>query len=176
MKSCPGLGGLTGRGARARVLAVSACPLSEAIMHNLSVCVKCVGIATAVTFLAGCTGWSTEMKVEETAYQALSLYDTAQTVQTARHPECYSESDPLTSAILGSHPRPNAVIGYGIARAGLHAFVTDWMQKDGASPTALRIWQGLTIVYEANDVRKNAVIGLRFGSAHVPSYAPCLHR
>lgn len=123
--------------------------------------------------LTGCADWSRETRIEEATYQVLSAVDTAQTFQAARHPECYGEGDPITSVVIGQHPKPGAVLGYGIARAGLHAFVTDWMVRDDASPTALRIWQALTLGIEGRDVRNNWVIGLRFSSATPPAYAPC---
>ena len=128
----------------------------------------------AVVCLSGCSEWSREMRVEESAYQVLSAVDTIQTVQVTRRPDCYQESDPVTNFVIGNHPRAGAVIAWGVARAGLHAFVTDWMQREDAAPWAKRTWQALTIGYEARDVGQNWSIGLHFGAPRVPDYAPCL--
>ena len=126
--------------------------------------------------LAGCSSWSRETRIEEATYQVLSAVDTAQTYHGAKDPACYTESDPITSMVIGNHPKPATVIGYGVARAGLHAFVTDWMVRDDAAPWAIRTWELLSIGVEGKDVHGNWVIGLRVGSAHAPSYAPCMRR
>ena len=123
--------------------------------------------------LSGCADWSRETRVEESAYQLLSAVDTVQTYHGAKDPGCYTESDPITSMAIGDHPKPSAVLGYGVARAGLHAFVTDWMVHDDAAPWAVRTWELLSIGVEGRDVRGNWIIGLRVGSSTPPSYAPC---
>jgi hypothetical protein len=139
----------------------------ENIMNRLMTFAACL-------MLTGCADWSRETKVEESAYQVLGVVDTIQTYHATQRPECYGEGDPVTSFVIGNHPKPGSVIAWGVVRAGLHAWVTDWMVRDDASPMALRIWQGLSIGIETYDVGRNWNIGLRFGSAKPPSYAPCL--
>ena len=100
--------------------------------------------------------WFTPLTNKEVAAQAvftgLTLLDWNQTLQIARHPEEYSETNP----VLGEHPsvgKVNTLMSLGIVS---HAFVT-W-----AIPKEYRpYWQYIWIGIETQSVHMNWQSGLR---------------
>jgi hypothetical protein len=131
--------------------------------------------AISTTFaLAGCAGWSTETKVEEAAYQALSAYDTVQSIHGANNPACYTESRWPTANVIGPHPSPSTALAWGVARSGLHLAVTALLEEQEAPRWVQRVWQGTNLAFEGRNVWQNQAIGLRFSSGAPPKDAPCL--
>jgi hypothetical protein len=102
----------------------------------------------------------------EEVYQALHAYDFAQTVTVAREPACYHENDPLTAALIGSHPSESNVEMVWAAESLGHLAVTNWLDREvdaTDSPgwiRARRFWHGLSIGIEGYYVARNASIGL----------------
>ena len=126
--------------------------------------------------MGGCTSWSRETQIEEGTYQVLSAIDTVQSTRAARDPSCYAESSFTTRAVIGEHPSPQAAIGWGVSRAGIHAAITGILEAEDADRWVRRAWQAIGIGVEGKVVRQNWVIGLHIGSADPPAYAPCLQR
>ena len=126
--------------------------------------------------MGGCTSWSRETQIEEGTYQVLSAIDTIQSARGARDPSCYAESSMVTRTVIGEHPSPQAAIGWGVSRAGIHAAITGILEAEDADRWVRRVWQAIGIGVEGKVVRQNWVIGLHIGSAEPPAYAPCLQR
>jgi hypothetical protein len=135
-------------------------------MRTLLACLCCIA-------LWGCA-WSPETKLEEATYQAFSAYDTAQSMQQAKRPDCYQESRFPTVNLLGRHPSASSQLEWGVARGAIHIGVTSLLEAEDAPVWVRRVWQGVTIGIEAGESWHNQTLGLRFSSATPPAYAPCL--
>lgn len=111
--------------------------------------------------LAGCA-LSPAARDTEIAYQALNIIDTGQTVSTARNPNVYSEVDPITRPLIGTHPSTAHVYEVMAAIAIVHAGVTFWLdshdQGDGPWHTASLLWQALSLTDKAVIVIRNATL------------------
>lgn len=132
-----------------------------------------VVIAFAIVLTAGCA----ELKPRppsavEVVYQVANAYDFAQTVNTARRPDCgYYERDPFTKTLVGEHPPQGQVEGVWAAQAVFHYAVSNWLANEVDATdsnwwrAALVTWQVLTIADSVHNVVHNQSIGLRpFGA------------
>lgn len=107
----------------------------------------------------------------EIAYQVTNAVDFAQTVNTARRPDCYRESDLVTSQIIGSHPSTQSVEAMWAIQSAAHYLVSNWLDRE-AEATGSRSWEVARIIWHGamlgNSIRNvvaNERIGLRpFGS------------
>lgn len=104
---------------------------------------------------AGCSS----MSPAERTWQSLHLVDTLQTVQLARHSECYREANPLTRAIIGRHPSGAEVVAWGIAFGIAHNAVSRRLEERGPR-WALRAWNWTRITAKGATVASNARAGL----------------
>ena len=120
--------------------------------------------------LGGCAGWSTETKIEEGAYQALSAADTVQSLSIAREPDRYVESSYPTAAVIGHHPSVAGEMAWGIGRGAFHYVITDALETHDAPRWVRRAWQVVNIGIEGNAVHRNWQLGLHFG--HTVSTQP----
>lgn len=77
-------------------------------------------------------------RIAETAWLTMHTIDTMQTVQIAKHPDCYYEANPLAAAMFGSkHPDADRVVVMNILTAALHSRVSSWLD-DKVSRAQLR--------------------------------------
>lgn len=88
----------------------------------------------------------------EVAYQAVHLADWLQTVQIAKNPERWTETNP----ILGEHPSVNEVHRYFLTTAVGHALVSHFIP----SPKLTYLWQGATIAVQVGYVYHNHQLGI----------------
>lgn len=73
----------------------------------------------------------------EGTFLALATIDTMQTVQIAKHPKCYYESDPLARALYGTkHPSVGKVIGINVLMITAHTMVASWLDDKVAAESA----------------------------------------
>ena len=122
----------------------------------------CVGLLAVL--LCGCEGWSRETIAWESAYQAIHAIDGLQTLEIARHPNCYEEV--AGAHWLGSHPSEGDVAVWWGTMAALHAGVTQALVSNDASVGWMRFWQLVTLIQPAYSVGKNWSIGLHVGNVH----------
>jgi hypothetical protein len=114
--------------------------------------------------LTGCT-LSPAARVEEATWQLLHTIDVGQTVQIAKNPNCYSESN----AFIGPHPTVTTVIWYGLGTSVLHYMLTDWLgEKLADHPWVQHLWFAESAFITGKDVYTNSHDGLHFGSAECP--------
>jgi hypothetical protein len=120
-------------------------------------------LAVAVLALAGCANLSPAMR-SEIAWQAMNAVDTGQTVTIARQPAAFHEADPLTSRIVGEHPREGSVYGVMLGYAVLHAGVSLWLDRmdpgAGGWHKANIAWHAISIGSKGAVVVHNFAIGL----------------
>lgn len=70
----------------------------------------------------------------EGTWLVLDAIDTMQTVQIAKHPECYHEADGIAAMLYGGqHPNVGRVIGTNLVLAIGHTMVTSWLDDEVAS-------------------------------------------
>ena len=115
--------------------------------------------------------WAGSAQVAEVTWQALNVVDTAQTVMIARSPTCFKESDAISQGIIGEHPTQAKVYLLGIGYGVLHYTVTRFIEERDIrdeegypeSPWWLAhiAWHTLTLIYKADTVVNNNIIGLR---------------
>jgi hypothetical protein len=93
----------------------------------------------------------------EIAYQAVHVADWLQTLQIARNPDRWSETNP----ILGEHPSVSDVNQYFLATAVGHALISHYIP----SAKMTRVWQGTTIAIQRGYVIHNHSLGIsiKFG-------------
>jgi hypothetical protein len=115
-------------------------------------------------FLSACS--NLPISRTEQAYQALSAVDFAQTINTARRPDCFVEQG-FASVFIGRSPSVASVGLFWAAQAVTHAVITRWLENQAENVPgrgwdgALHMWQTLTIGLTTYDVAHNASIGLR---------------
>jgi len=118
---------------------------------------------------------------QEAVWQALDTVDTAQTVQIARHPVCYFEGDPLARLMYGGpHPSESKVIAVNALMAGVHSFVSSWLDVQVAResvehPDSMRAWKiarqtwyVVSFVYSGAAVARNFREGIRPSGTRCP--------
>ncbi len=126
-------------------------------------------LAVCGVLAASLSGCSTlpESGRTELAYQVLNAADFAQTVNIARRPDCYIESNPVTSRLIGEHPSTGAVAGAWAAQAMAHYLVSNWLDREVDATDAKgwrvtrSIWQALTIGMAGYNVARNHNMSLR---------------
>jgi len=91
-------------------------------------------------------------------WQSLHAIDAAQTLSIARDPDCYYEA--VVDPLIGRHPPQGLVLAWAAGAALLHFAITNYLTEH-ASPTMVRIWQGITIGSSAYWVSHNYSNGLR---------------
>lgn len=115
----------------------------------------------------------------ELSWLALDAIDTMQTVQIARHPKCYRETDKVASRMYGSdHPDVGKVVAINLALAFGHTVVTSWlddkvaeheMKNDGSVGSwyvGRIVWHAVGILGTGAAVAGNFGIGLTPMGAH----------
>lgn len=129
---------------------------------------KVVTIVLAILvgyLLAGCSTVR-EMSPQEKLWQALHAVDSAQTLQIARHPDCYREIGWGTQELIGEHPSEVNVVAWAIGSAAAHAWVSSWLEDHHAPKWAQWTWHTLTIARSADYVKNNFEQGLSPTGAH----------
>lgn len=137
-------------------------------------------IALAILLMAACcTGCATlesSSTKAEAVWQGLNALDTAQTVNIARRPDCFSEVDPLTSTLIGKKPDTAEVLAVGLAYAWAHDRVSGWLDRKvesavvndrnvGGWYVGRFLWHAVGLVGKAHTVNNNHRIGMRpFGA------------
>jgi hypothetical protein len=141
-------------------------------------------LALVLLALCGCTAMFPReqgSRTAESAWLALHAVDTAQTIQIARHPECFHEANPLASAVYGTdHPSASRVAVTNVALALVHSSVSAWLDDRVASARASdsdmvgpwyvgRIaWHTVSLLGTGSAVVGNFSIGLKPTSARCP--------
>lgn len=101
----------------------------------------------------GADEWTSGDTARQAVYLTLHVADWAQTRHIARHPEEFTERNP----VLGEHPSVGRVNGYFAATALAHTAVS-W-----ALPRGWREgWQYVTIGVESVVVARNYRLGVKF--------------
>lgn len=142
----------------------------------------CYWIALLVLIaLSGCTTakppdvfpWEHGSRVAEGTWIALHTIDTLQTVQIAKHPQCYREANPIAAAIYGTdHPSASRVAITNVALMFVHSGVSRWFD-DGVERARARgddsvgpwyvgriAWHAVSILGTGSAVANNFNIGL----------------
>ena len=89
-------------------------------------------------------------------WQTAHAIDVAQTIQISKHPECYSESNRFTKAMIGSKPSEEEVYMWGAGTAIAHYFLSK-AAKGTRFEKFLYVGTGMQL----NSVVNNHAIGLR---------------
>ncbi|MBL4623360.1 MAG: hypothetical protein JKY89_13275 [Immundisolibacteraceae bacterium] len=98
------------------------------------------------------------------ARQALHAIDFAQTLQTAKYPDCLYESFPVTRKIIGKQPSKQSVILRGVTTSYLSAQLDHYIYKSDLS-TGWKDFLGYVMVgVTADTIIKNYGIGIRIGA------------
>ena len=127
---------------------------------------KIVAMFTLLLLVSGCATWSKKDIAREAAWQTLNYVDWTQTRKIARHPENYSETNP----ILGKYPSLEEVNLYMGTSALLHPiiahYIPTWMEATGVFPqtwveNSRAVFQYITIGINTGNVVHNYNIGLR---------------
>lgn len=128
--------------------------------------------------LPGCAMFPREQTTRraEVAWITLDAIDTLQTMQIAKHPECFHEHNPIASALYGSdHPTVSRVAVTNVALALLHPVVSRWLDDgyENASDDTVGLWafgrigwHGLSLLGSGRAVLGNFSIGLTPTSAN----------
>jgi hypothetical protein len=101
--------------------------------------------------LSGCATWRKEDTYREAAALALIAVDHGQTLNIAKHPEKWTETNP----ILGEHPSIAEVNRYFVAAYILHPTISAVLP-----PKYRTWWQWVTIGVQAGYVTHNFSIGI----------------
>lgn len=141
-----------------------------------------------VIVLAFCTSGCSSLPMSryEQTWQTLNAIDYGQTMQTARSPSCYTEVNPVTQRLIGSHPSETEVTavmaGYALAHYSINRFLEGKAESTGSSVWhgTLRFFQASTLLVTTRAAVRNHHFGLRpFGGAKscalppsAPSYDP----
>lgn len=126
-------------------------------------------LIVAVSALALCACSLTPSERAQATWHTLNLIDMGQTDHLARAPDCYSEGNPITKALIGEHPQRAEAAAVGIAYAAGYHFVSRWLDEKVEERPRMRYlrtaWHVLSIGTKAAIVARNHDHGLRVGSA-----------
>jgi hypothetical protein len=91
----------------------------------------------------------------EGGFLVLDTIDTLQTVQIAKHPECFREADPLAAKMYGTdHPSVGEVMGVNVALMLVHTMAAAWLddevaKHDAANDGSVGPWYIGRVVFHA---------------------------
>lgn len=114
----------------------------------------------------------------EGAWLVLDAVDTLQTVQIAKHHNCFRESDPLAAWIYGSkYPNAGRVVLTNIVLATAHTMVTSWLDDKVATGSigwyrARVAWHTGSLLYSGVAVAHNMQQGLGLTTVHNSDCTP----
>jgi hypothetical protein len=111
------------------------------------------------------------LAVAEGVYQASTWVDVAQTIKGPVEDRCYAETDQITRAFTGSHPKTQALVGYRIGYDVTHLLVARWLSANDHPYVAWAL-EALTIGDEGYAIKQNYAVGIRLGAPNVHP-APC---
>jgi hypothetical protein len=120
-----------------------------------------VAALIGVLLISGCATFRSlpaETRAQEITWQSVHAIDAAQTLSVARDPDCYYEA--VVDPLIGRHPPQGLVLAWAAGASLLHFAITNYLTGH-ASPTMVRIWQGITIGSSAYWVSHNYSNGLR---------------
>jgi hypothetical protein len=83
----------------------------------------------------------------EGAWQTLNVLDSMQTIHIANAPECYSEGNPVTRALVGEHPSKEKVIAVGIVYGLAHYGISKWLERKENEQGQTSGWRTLRITW-----------------------------
>jgi hypothetical protein len=135
-----------------------------------------VVILIGVLLISGCAtvgDLPPETRAQEMAWQSLHAIDAAQTLSVARDPDCYEEA--VVDPLIGRHPPQGLVLAWAAGASLLHFAITNYL-TEYASPTVVRIWQGISIGSSAYFVSHNYSNGVRVFSHDEPPVGVCGER
>ena len=111
-------------------------------------------------------------------WQWMSI-DTLQTVQIAKHRQCFIETDPIAVKLYGSNrPKVGPVIAVNLIMAGVHDATASWLDRevdrhlaaDNANPgldsvgpwySARAVFYAVSLLYSGYSVMDNSFRGIR---------------
>jgi hypothetical protein len=111
--------------------------------------------AAVLSALSGCASMTREQIAYESAYQALHVVDTIQTLKIRKHSLVYE-----TNPILGKHPSDAEVISYMAAESVAHFFITSALSRSKAPRWLNSSWHYLSIGWNGRNVVVNYRNGL----------------
>jgi len=99
--------------------------------------------------LSGCVNVR-EMTGTEVAWQTMNAIDIVQTLQVAKFPECYEESNWMTKALIGKHPSESEVLAVGVLYGWGHAKISEMIRSrmtfdENGDPS--NAWEAVNIVW-----------------------------
>lgn len=77
--------------------------------------------------LSACSNF--QMSRKEMVWQTLHAIDAAQTLQIAKHPECFGEGNAFTRELIGEHPSEKNVLVWWLTSAITYHFVDQWFAE-----------------------------------------------
>lgn len=102
-----------------------------------------VAVLAMLVLLSGCASFPVPLNPQseqqnsdyaEGAFLALDTIDTLQTINIAKHPNCWREADPFAAKIYGTdHPSVGKVIGINIALMLAHTMLASWLDDEVAT-------------------------------------------
>lgn len=146
-----------------------------------------IGALVLALVLLACSGCANTFprdhgsRVAEKTWLVLHAVDTAQTVQIARHPQCFREANPAAAFVYGSdQPKAQRVLLTNLALGLVHTRVSRWFD-DGYERARLRengtpgpwavgriMWHTVSIVGTGAAVANNFSQGIGVTSARCP--------
>jgi hypothetical protein len=99
----------------------------------------------------------------EGAFQLEHLADVVQTMHGAGTDPCFSEGDPTTKALIGSHPSQASIFAWGVGYGAVHYGITAWL-LDHDHDRIAAVWEAASIIDTAAVVDHNYSIGVRIGA------------
>lgn len=114
--------------------------------------------ALAALCLCGCAS----MSPYEKAWQTMHLVDVAQTVEgAARDPICHSESNPITSRLIGEYPHRDEVIAWGVGTSIAHYFAGRWVDNSDWPEAVKTLVRSIDLGYKGLVIGRNYDNGIR---------------
>lgn len=129
-------------------------------------------ILAIAALCSGCATIEPSSTKAEAVWQGLNVLDTAQTLNIAKRPDCFSEINPVSHALVGSKPNVAQVLGLGLAYAWSHDRISGWLDRKvtdaimadnnvGGWYTLRMGWHVVGLVGKVAAVTNNNAIGMR---------------
>ncbi len=130
---------------------------------------KILLVCTIFTSLFGCS--SIETRHLEYSWQVMHLIDVAQTASgPAGDSDCFHESDPITSRLIGTSPKESDVYKWGIGVAVAHFLLGEWLDStDLKKSTKIKI-RTVDNALRLRTIVKNHKLGIRVDGHNKPNF------
>ena len=134
--------------------------------------IKLITVTLSLLIMSGCSSLPmnpySDLSTEGKMWQVAHIADVAQTIEIARDPICYEESNPVTRRLIGRKPTVAKVVMWGATASYLNAQLDVSINQSSMPKWAKKGIGYLNLGLKVDVVTGNYGIGVRIGAKNKP--------